>query len=270
MAGGWARDQLGRALEDAGFRGVRAVKVQEHVGRFDVHLAARDVHGLWSLLPVRQRWRMIPVLLDHAVFIDVETDGGRTPNAMTVLSVRTRDRAACWVRGQDPTPALQLVESASAVVTFAGAQLDLPLLKAAWPQLQMPTLHVDVAAVVRQLGVHGGLKVVEAQMGWTRAEHVRALRGPDAIPLWQRWTLERDRQALELLCEYAMEDVWSLPRLAAWVHDSLVGRIRAAVGGLPETLPACEAWQERAEGGPMMLKATLAAIRAAAETTPQT
>jgi hypothetical protein len=246
-------------LDQAGLPDRTAQAILDFTYHFDSLLQLADYKELSNLLPIRERWRLLPLLLDQAVAVDLETDGAWNAGSVTCLSVRSQAQAACWVRGSDPTPALEMLERAQVLLTFAGTRFDLPLLHACWPSLRLPGLHVDLAPLTRKLGISGGLKGLEVQAGWCRAPHVAALRGPDAIRLWQEWRLGR-RESLALLCEYNLEDVWCLPKLAAWVHDGLAAKAARATAGQAVPVPLTPAWVERPEAGPTILRALARAL----------
>jgi len=84
------------------------------------------------------------------------------------------------------------------------------------------------------------------------------------VGLWRAWESTKDRQALQTLCEYNMEDTWSLPFLAAWCHDLLAERLfkPAVLAGAAPLQPLRDFSQDRAESGPMMLRAVADALAA--------
>jgi uncharacterized protein YprB with RNaseH-like and TPR domain len=204
------------------------------------------------MVPRREHWRLIPALLDDAVCVDIELDQA---GQLTALAVRTRARAASWVRGDRREEAFELMTQAPAMVTFNGMAFDVPRLRAARSELVLPVLHLDLYSMTRRLRMVGGYKTLEARAGWQRAPHVAGLRGEDAVQLWRRWEETGDREALQLLCEYNMEDVWSLPAMAAFVYNEIARRAHRGAPGAPPPPSASRVWHQRAEGGPMMLRA---------------
>ncbi|MBI5495695.1 MAG: ribonuclease H-like domain-containing protein [Deltaproteobacteria bacterium] len=260
--GAWDRAKLPEALGQVGVKGPRAAAVVAHVERWDALVAARDACALHAMLPTRERWRVLPLVLEGAAFVDIETDGRDTPEGITAVCLRSRDRASCWLRATGRDPDWSILEGASALVSFNGLAFDVPMLVKAWPAIPVPQIHLDLVAVARRMRWLGGLKAIERMAGWQRAPHVENLRGGDAIALWSLWLQAGDRAVLQRLCEYNMEDVWSLPFLAAWAHDHLAARTLGSVPGAPKPAPLRTSWLERDQGGPLMLAAVADALHA--------
>jgi uncharacterized protein YprB with RNaseH-like and TPR domain len=95
------------------------------------------------------------------------------------------------------------------LVTFNGTQFDLPVLRAYFPDLILPPLHLDLRFILARLGYRGGLKRIEPLFGITRAPDVAGLNGYDAVLLWERFQ-RGDLTARKLLLQYNEEDVLNL------------------------------------------------------------
>jgi uncharacterized protein YprB with RNaseH-like and TPR domain len=59
--------------------------------------------------------------------------------------------------------------------------------------------------------LYGGFKAVERQLGISR--RLRGIGGAEAVILWWRYQIHRDKKALDLLLEYNKEDVVNLMTL---------------------------------------------------------
>ncbi len=95
------------------------------------------------------------------------------------------------------------------VVTFNGSQFDLPFLRAVFPDITLPPVHIDLRWLTRKLGYNGGLKKVEADHGLRRPSEVALMSGFDATILWSKY-LRGDGSALDLLIRYNTQDVVNL------------------------------------------------------------
>jgi uncharacterized protein YprB with RNaseH-like and TPR domain len=71
--------------------------------------------------------------------------------------------------------------------------------------------------VCRALGLRGGLKRVERQVGMDRGE-LDGVDGAYAVALWRRH-LAGDRRALAALVRYNLEDVVNLRYLMDWAYN---------------------------------------------------
>jgi uncharacterized protein YprB with RNaseH-like and TPR domain len=76
------------------------------------------------------------------------------------------------------------------------------MLLATFPDLPLDHAHLDLCCVGRQLGYHGGLKAIEAQIGIQRRTDLRGMSGADAGRLWNRWRHGRDDESKERLLAY--------------------------------------------------------------------
>jgi uncharacterized protein YprB with RNaseH-like and TPR domain len=172
-----------------------------------------------SRLPKSAWWRAIPDFVHRAVFLDVETDG---THRITVLGIADGEGYRAFVRGQDNfDEARERLESAKMLVTYGGSHFDLPVLRANFPDWQLPPLHLDLCPLLRRLGLRGGLKVVERQVGLSRSPETDGLNGWDAVHLWWRYVDYNDERALATLLRYNREDVVHLSPLLALVYERL-------------------------------------------------
>ncbi len=98
------------------------------------------------------------------------------------------------------------------LVTFFGTGFDIPFLKRSFPNLPFPHLHVDLCYLYKRLGLRGGLKSIEVQMGIQRSSGTAGLSGWDAVRLWNEY--RRGRQAsLDTLLAYNGDDVRNMTDL---------------------------------------------------------
>jgi len=103
----------------------------------------------------------------------------------------------------------QVLSEFDLLVTFNGTQFDLPVLKAYFPELNLPPAHVDLRFLMARLGFKGGLKRIEPRFGIHRPKAVNGMDGYMAVLLWQRYQ-RGDKGALDLLLSYNREDVVNL------------------------------------------------------------
>ncbi|MDT7971462.1 MAG: ribonuclease H-like domain-containing protein [Armatimonadota bacterium] len=170
-------------------------------------------------LPKSAWWRAIPDFVHRAVFLDVETDG---THRITVLGIADGEGYRAFVRGQDDwDEARERLATAKMLVTYGGSHFDLPVLRTNFPDWQLPPLHLDLCPLLRRLGLRGGLKAVERQVGLSRSPETDGLNGWDAVHLWWRYVDYNDERALATLLRYNREDVVHLSPLLALVYERL-------------------------------------------------
>ncbi len=148
----------------------------------------------------------------YILFLDIETEGlSKERNGITVLGTMTEGRYRAFVAGFNLERGPEYLGAYPVWVTFGGSHFDLPFLKAHFPDLPSPVLHIDLKHLYRWLGYRGGLKKLEVYFGLSR--ETRGLSGYDAVKLWQRWLRWKDRKALRTLLLYNREDVANLKPL---------------------------------------------------------
>lgn len=158
----------------------------------------------------------------HVLFLDIETEGlSKERNGLTVLGTMVGRCYRAFVAGHNLEEGPAYLARFPVWVTFGGARFDLPFLRAHFPRLPQPALHIDLWRVFRDLGYRGGLKKLEERFGLSR--RTRGFTGYDAVKLWQRWRRQRDRRALRLLLFYNREDVANLRPLLEIAAVKLCG-----------------------------------------------
>lgn len=214
------RFQVGSAGSAAVLRGC-----EEAVAAFD----RSDFPYFARALGSRESWRAWPEFRKKTVYLDIETDGGDTGDAITTIGMYDGNRFVCLVRDQDLEQFPEIIEQYGMIVTFYGAGFDLPMLKKAFRGIRFDQVHLDLCFAFRQLGVRGGLKKIEKQMGIGRGDETDGLTGLDAIRLWREY--ERGSAAsLETLIEYNREDVVNLETLTQILYQRMRNRAWLAAG----------------------------------------
>jgi uncharacterized protein len=188
-------------------------------------LEAGDVAFFAERLPREEHWRLYEDFARIAAYVDIETTGlSAMSSRITVVAMHTCDGTALFVRGRNLDGFPAAVARYPLVVTFNGAVFDLPFLArefGGW----WPAAHIDLRFALRRLGLRGGLKAIEREVGLERSSEVRGMDGYDAVRLWYRH--ERgDSHALDRLLAYARYDVVNLEPLAALAARGLARGLR--------------------------------------------
>jgi uncharacterized protein YprB with RNaseH-like and TPR domain len=171
----------------------------------------------------QEAWRAWPEFEQSCVYLDIETDGGRSGNAVTIVGLYDGAEFTALVRGIDLGNFLDSISNYGLIVTFFGTSFDLPMLEKKFYGHKFDQIHIDLCFVLKRLGYSGGLKKIERQLGISRADEVDGLTGLDAVRLWNRY--ERgDEGALKTLIAYNEEDVVNLKTLAKIAYDGLVAK----------------------------------------------
>lgn len=148
------------------------------------------------------------------LYLDIETTGiSATSNDLTVLGALRGGEFVQLVEGISllPSRVHALFEGVDEVVSFNGRHFDVPFLLAHYPNLRVPKNHKDLMYLGWSVGLKGGLKKLEVQLGLSRATDVK--NGYEAVLLWQKYLRENCQSSLARLLEYNREDVVNLPAL---------------------------------------------------------
>jgi len=194
-------------------------------------LADDDATYFDRQFPSGERWRLYENFRDDACFFDIETTGlDHHRDRVTTVSVHRGGETRTFVRGRDLS-AERLREAfadASLLVTFNGKRFDVPFLETSF-DLSLDYPHLDLMYPCRQLGLTGGLKAIEGDIGVERDRP--DISGEDAVRLWREY--ERgDDDALETLVTYNREDAVNLRTLSDTVAERLHADVfEPAVGG---------------------------------------
>jgi uncharacterized protein YprB with RNaseH-like and TPR domain len=166
-----------------------------------------------SCLPTGELWRLFHHFRARTAYLDIETTGSSWwEQAVTVVGMYDGHAMRQFVLGTNLTDFPEALADVDVLVTFNGTQFDLPVLKAYFPDLILPPLHLDLRFILARLGYRGGLKRIEPLFGIKRAPEVAGLNGFDAVLLWDRFQ-RGDLTARKLLLQYNEEDVLNLETL---------------------------------------------------------
>ncbi|UCE90839.1 MAG: ribonuclease H-like domain-containing protein [Methanobacteriota archaeon] len=207
----------------------RKAKANSRLNDAKDRLREGDATHFSSLLRQRDHWRCYDDFRDRAIFLDIETTGISRRSLVTVVGMHDGRRTHTLVRGQGLTGEhLEAVlERAGIIVTFNGASFDLPILDARFPGAVPRVPHLDLKHLLRRLGMTGGLKAIERDMGIERDLRVQYLTGQDAVYLWRLWEKKGSWNSLKALKEYNSEDCENLrviaDRACAEMKSKLMG-----------------------------------------------
>lgn len=165
------------------------------------------------LLPHAERWRLFRRFRERAAYLDIETTGYTWPGLqVTVVGLYDGHDMRQFVHGKNLREFPEALKDLDLIVTFNGSQFDLPVLRAYFPEIKLPPVHLDLRFILARLGFKGGLKKIEPRFGIRRPPEVDGLDGYEAVLLWDRHC-RGDYHALPQLLTYNREDVVNLETL---------------------------------------------------------
>ena len=199
-------------------------------------LAEKNAGFFSRLCDLGEAWRIFSWFAQDCVYLDIETTG-LSPGAddITMVGVYDGEAYTAFIAGVNLAALPPYLQRFRLISTFNGAGFDLRFLRAAFPRLALPPIHIDLRRVTKKLGLTGGLKAIEASLGLQRDPVIRDLSGFDPVLLWRRYVLG-DRRALDLLVEYNRADVVHLKTIMEICYDRLATQTRTLFR-VPRSLP---------------------------------
>ena len=205
-------------------------RVESFIDEAGDHLTRGNARFFGGAFPDSEHWRLYEDFREDACFLDIETTGlSQHRDQVTVVGVHRGDETRTLVRGRDLTrDALRReLDDAKLLVTFNGRRFDAPFLEGRF-DLDLGLPHVDLLYPCKSVGLTGGLKAIEREVGIGRDGP--ELSGWDAVRLWREY--ERGNEAsLETLLEYNRADTRNLRDLADHVTAELHERVFASARG---------------------------------------
>jgi len=173
-------------------------------------LQQRNLGYFKTCLHSKEHWRLWK--LGKIAYVDIETTGlSRWSEEITVIGIFDGQNANLYVNGCNLTEAEQKLREYDIVVTYNGKQFDIPFIEHYF-SCKYDFVHLDLRYMLRELGLSGGLKNIERQVGIARGSDVASVDGFEAVRLWHRYR-RGDATALEKLLKYNEEDVVNLKTL---------------------------------------------------------
>src|SRR5439155_5289746 len=116
-------------------------------------LDERQLEYFAENLPKREHYRLAYAFPEETIFLDIETTGlSRYYDYITLVGLSRGNSYQVHLRGGDPRPIIDAINSAKVVVTFNGSLFDLPFLTQEFAELRVPKVHVDLRFLARRMG----------------------------------------------------------------------------------------------------------------------
>ena len=107
---------------------------------------------------------------------------------------------------------LAAIERAVAIVTFNGIRFDAKFLVQEFPKIRIPETHIDLMYLCRRVGLKGGQKAIEQELGVNFRDDIEGVDGFAAVLLWHRY-LRGELDALRTLLTYNRADIAAMGAL---------------------------------------------------------
>lgn len=177
-----------------------------------------------EVLPKTEHWRLYEFFKDESCFLDIETTGLSNYSHITLIGLYDGINTKTMINGInfDVKALKEELKKYKLIVTFNGATFDLPFIRKRFPGLVPAIPHLDLRHACSRIGLKGGLKEIEKQLGIKRKNPViERICGGDAAMLWKMFKATGDDYYLKLLVEYNEEDIINLKAIADYTYRRL-------------------------------------------------
>jgi len=164
-------------------------------------------------LPPSEHWRIFPEFRDRVAYIDIETNGPKVEEGAIITTATLYDGTTVhhYTHGENLRDLRDDLGAYALLITYNGKAFDLPFIEKYF-QIRLPQAHIDLRLLLHSLGITGGLKGSEKQLGIDRGE-LDGVDGYTAVLLWREYERTGDRRALETLLAYNSADAVNLEHL---------------------------------------------------------
>lgn len=158
-------------------------------------------------IPSNALYRVALEFPENTLFLDIETTGlSLHYDIITLIGWSIGNKFDVCINGQKDTCLKQAFMTAKTIVTFNGTLFDLKFLKKYYPEFNIPPVHIDLRYLAKRVGLTGGQKKIEKEIGFTRANDVKDMLGEAAPILWHQYR-RGEQDALKRLITYNHEDI---------------------------------------------------------------
>ena len=103
--------------------------VRKALEKSEKSLAKLDGSFFKRGLGLKDAWRAFPDFKESCVYLDIETDGGQSGQSITTIGVYDGVDFQCFVKGQNLAEFPDYIANVGMVVSFYGANFDLPMIE---------------------------------------------------------------------------------------------------------------------------------------------
>ena len=210
-----------RSLSELPIKRVSLDALHRHVEESHIQLRAGNPHYFAEALPTTEMWRMFPEFRSRIAYLDIETTG-MTPgwNAITTIALYDGEHIYHYIQGHNLHRFERDIQCFDVLVTYNGKTFDVPFIERSLG-FTLEQAQIDLRYVLRSLGLRGGLKSCEKQMG-IRRRGLEDVDGYFAVLLWKEYKRRNNEKALETLLCYNIHDVVNLETLLVKAYNQKI------------------------------------------------
>lgn len=180
-------------------------------------LKMNDPSFFTQRLPSSDHWRIFPHFRKHTGYLDIETSGMAAGAEITTISLYDGINLRYYVNGKNLEDFVEDISSFKVLVSYNGKSFDIPYLERFF-NIRLSQAQIDLRYVLAKLGLKGGLKGCEKQLGLNRGV-LDGIDGSFAPLLWHEYETYNNEKALDTLLAYNIEDTVNLERLLVEAYN---------------------------------------------------
>lgn len=141
------------------------------------------------------------------MFLDIETTGlSLYYDQITVVGWSMGNKFGVYVYGDEEESFIRALQKAKVIVTFNGTLFDMKFIAKHFSNPEFSGVHLDLRYFSKRVGLTGGQKAIERELGIDRDGEIEGMLGEAAPILWHKYR-RGDNKALKRLIEYNHADV---------------------------------------------------------------
>jgi uncharacterized protein YprB with RNaseH-like and TPR domain/predicted nuclease with RNAse H fold/dephospho-CoA kinase len=176
-------------------------------------LLDQDADFFAGRLSRQEYYRIALEFPEKAIFLDIETTGLSTYyDSITLVGWSMGRSYGVYVKGEDKAALIDALAGAKCIITFNGSLFDLPFIRKEFPGIKIPSAHVDLRFLAKRVGLSGGQKLIEKEIGFKRKKSLKDLKGDAAPVLWHDYR-RGNLDALKCLIEYNHADIEGMKKI---------------------------------------------------------
>lgn len=146
-------------------------------------LSSGDAEFFARALPKAEHYRIALEFPDDVLFLHAETTGSSLYyDSLTMVGWSFGKIYNVYVAGEDSSSFVEAMRRAKAVVTFNGTVHDCKFIQKHFPEMVLPSVHIDLRYCAKRAGLSGGRTAIEHAVGLVR------LTATESAPvLWHRY-----------------------------------------------------------------------------------
>ncbi|EMY60251.1 ribonuclease H-like domain-containing protein [Leptospira terpstrae] len=194
--------------------------LEERKEELEDQLSESNFSFFTTELPSLEYWRLWQNFPERFCFLDIETTGISESSVTTVVSIYQNHRMQTFERGKDLEFLFDSITPEDILVTYNGKRFDVPFLEREF-HYRVKNPQLDLMNLLHSIGIKGGLKKSEVQLGLVRPDEIAGMDGRQAPLLWFEYQRTNNLEALEKLIAYNREDTKNLEIILEKTIDRL-------------------------------------------------